>query len=125
MHGDLEDGASIVISDEDYIRFIQRMTDKDPYHPVPETVRYRMKRWPTLFIGYSLRDYNLRLLFRTLRWGVDLADFPKCFALDPKPDPLIMHVWQDREAYVAFVRYDLWKFVPRVYRDIMGKDFDE
>jgi hypothetical protein len=125
MHGDLDAPASIVITDEDYIRFIQRMTDKGAFHPIPETVRYYMNRWQTLFIGYSLRDYNLRLLFRALRWGMDPSGFSRSFSLDPRPDPLIVRVWQDREQpYVAFVVHDLWKFVPRVYREIMGKDFD-
>ena len=125
MHGDLGTPASIVITDEDYIRFIQRMTDKGAFHPVPETVRYYMNRWPTLFIGYSLRDYNLRLLFRALRWGMDASGFSRSFSLDPRPDPLIVRVWQEETAYVAFVVHDLWAFVPRVYREITGKDFDE
>jgi hypothetical protein len=85
-----------------------------------------MNRWPTLFIGYSLRDYNLRLLFRALRWGMDASSFSRSFSLDPTPDPLTVRVWQEREQpYVAFVVHDLWTFVPRVYREIMGKDFDE
>ena len=67
---------SLVITDEDYIQFVLRMTDKEPYHPVPVTMKHYLKRWPTLFIGYSLKDYNLRLLFRTLRWKLDKAKFP-------------------------------------------------
>jgi SIR2-like domain len=67
MHGDLDQRESIVITDEDYITFIQRMSEKESAHPVPRTVRTGMMTWPTLFVGYSLRDYNLRLLFRTLR----------------------------------------------------------
>jgi hypothetical protein len=125
MHGDLDAPSSIVITDEDYIRFIQRMADKEAFHPVPQTVRYYMNRWPTLFIGYSLRDYNLRLLFRALRRGMDASAFSRSFSLDPRPDPLIVRVWQEREQpFVAFVVHDLWKFVPRLHREIMGKDFD-
>jgi hypothetical protein len=55
------------VTDEDYIQFVLRMTDKDPYDPVPMSLKHFLKRWTTLFIGYSLLDYNLRLLFKTLR----------------------------------------------------------
>ena len=123
MHGDLRHRHSIVITDEDYITFVQRMSDKDALHPVPQTVRYRMKRWPTLFVGYSLRDYNLRLLFRTLRWRVDQADFPPSFSVDRKPDPLILKVWQDRRGFITFVIENLWTFAPWLFEEIQGKEY--
>ncbi|MFQ5589214.1 MAG: SIR2 family protein [Nitrospiria bacterium] len=123
MHGDLQKRESIVITDEDYITFVQRMSDKDAVHPVPQTVRYRMQKWPTLFFGYSLRDYNLRLLFRTLRWRVDPANFPLSYSVDNHPDPLIQKVWQEKRDLIAFVTENLWTFVPYLYKEIMGKEF--
>ena len=125
MHGDLDKPESIVITSEDYITFIQRMSDKDQLHPVPQTVRYRMQKWPTLFIGYSLLDYNLRLLFRTLRWRIDEAYFPKAFSIDKGPDPLILQVYQNKKGFVTFVIKDLWSFVPELYKTIMGKEFQQ
>ena len=62
-----------------------------------------MKRWPTLFVGYSLRDYNLRLLFRTLRWRIDPANFPRAFSVDRTPDPLILEVWQNQRRFITFI----------------------
>ncbi len=123
MHGDLNHRSSIVITDEDYITFVQRMADKDQAHPVPETVRYRMAQWPTLFVGYSLRDYNLRLLFRTLRWRLDVSEIPISFAIDRRPDPLILKVWQDQRSIVAFLTADLWAFAPELYRAVTGRDY--
>jgi hypothetical protein len=114
IHGDFERPESIVITDEDYITFVQRMGESDRYHPVPLTVREKMRKWPTLFVGYSLRDYNLRLLFRTLRWRIDEARFPLSFSVDRGPDPLIYQVWEHEHNYVRFVVQDLWKFVPQV-----------
>lgn len=123
MHGDLDVAHSIVITDEDYITFVQRMSDKDALHPVPQSVRVRMKQWPTLFIGYSLRDYNLRLLFRTLRWRIDLANFPPAFSVDQYPDPLVVKVLQDSLKFVTFVAQDLWAFVPWLYQEVCGKEY--
>jgi hypothetical protein len=122
MHGDLDQRDSIVITDEDYIRFVQRMSDKGNFHPVPETVMYRMSRWTTLVLGYSLRDYNLRLLFRTLRWKKDEADLPPSLSVDRSPDLLIKRVYEEsRPKLINFVIEDLWAFVPALYREITGR----
>jgi len=121
IHGDFDKPESIVITDEDYITFVQRMGDSDRFHPVPLTVREKMRKWPTLFVGYSLRDYNLRLLFRTLRWRIDEARFPLSFSVDRGPDPLIQQVWENERQYVLFVVSELWKFVPHVQEDVLGK----
>jgi hypothetical protein len=118
MHGDLDRRDSIVITDEDYITFVQRMSEKDQLHPVPYPIRFRMMQWPTLFVGYSLRDYNLRLLFRTLRWRVDPANFPISYSVDVNPDPLILRVWQDERGFITFVIQDVWTFVPWLYEEI-------
>ena len=70
-------------------------------------------------MGYSLRDYNLRLLFRTLRWRLDPASVPvPSFAVDHQPDPLILEVFQNNQNFVTFILQDLWTFVPRIYQEI-------
>jgi hypothetical protein len=122
MHGDIFVEDSIVITDEDYIRFVLRMNDNDPYYPVPLTFRYNFMRWPTLFVGYSLLDYNLRLLFQTLRWKIDKAKFPNTYSVDPFPDPLIIDVLQNRSRYVTFIAEDVWNFVPNLYTCVKGEE---
>ena len=121
LHGDFSKPESIVITEEDYIVFIQRMSDLH-LHPIHENIRARMKTWPVLFIGYSLKDYNLRLLFRTLRWNVDPANYPLCFSVDPYPDNLILSVWQGGKI-VSFIQEDLWEFVPELYRECLGVEY--
>jgi hypothetical protein len=74
-----------------------------------------------LFVGYSLLDYNLRLLFKTLRWGLDLAKIPRTYSVDREPDPLILNVWQNRK-YVTFIAQDVWSFVPELYRRVRGTE---
>lgn len=123
LHGDIQNPDSIVVTDEDYIQFVLRMTDKDAFHPVPETFRYNFKRWPTLFVGYSLLDYNLRLLFKTLRWKMDKANFPATYSVDPYPDPLIFDVWSNQNKYVTFIAQDVWTFVPELYRLVTGNEW--
>jgi hypothetical protein len=122
LHGDVDMVDDIVITDEDYIDFIGRMNDKDPFNPIPMYVRERLTRWSTLFIGYSLMDYNLRLLFRTLRWMIDAASFPDTYSVDIRPDALVLRVWQDRRGYVRYIIEDVWEFVPDLYRRVTGRE---
>jgi hypothetical protein len=117
IHGDLDEAESIVITDEDYIHFVQRLAEKESANPVPPMVKLRLSMWPTLFVGYSLRDYNLRLLFRTLRWGIDRAFNPGSYSVDRAPDELIKRVYQDN--FMTFLVCDMWSAVPRL-RELVG-----
>jgi hypothetical protein len=122
LHGDISCDGSLVVTDEDYIQFVLRMSDKDPYDPIPLSLKHYLKRWTTLFIGYSLLDYNLRLLFKTLRWRIDPARVPDAYSVDVRPDPLILDVWQSQRRYVKFIAQDVWCFVPRLYELMCGKE---
>jgi hypothetical protein len=123
IHGDLDEPASLVVTDDDYIQFVLRMGDKEPLNPVPLGVRFALKTWPTLFIGYSLVDYNLRLLFKTLRWKMDRATFPTSYAVDPMPDQLIMYsLGSASEHRTIFIVQDVWTFVPTLYRLVRGEE---
>jgi len=122
IHGDIARPETIVITDEDYIQFVLRMSNKDPYDPVPLTLKYYLTGWTTLFVGYSLLDYNLRLLFKTLRWKIDSANVPDMYSVDYHPDPLIFDVWHNQRRYVKFIAQDAWAFVPRLYELALGKE---
>lgn len=127
IHGDFEregprpDAQSIVITEEDYINFVLRMRDADELNPVPLPVRARLAQFPTLFVGYSLGDYNLRILFRALRHTGDWLGQPPSFSVDPAPSPVIRKLMTD-EYQIVYVTEDLWTFVPALYRAVLNKD---
>ena len=125
IHGDVSRAETIVVTDEDYIQFVLRMSNKDPYDPLPLTLKYHLTGWTTLFVGYSLLDYNLRLLFKSLRWKIDSANVPDMYSVDRAPDPLILSVWHDPRRYVRFVAQDVWAFVPELYRIVRGKEIPD
>jgi hypothetical protein len=125
IHGDVNEPESLVVTDEDYIQFVLRMSDKAPYDPVPLTLRFYLMKWTTLFVGYSLVDYNLRLLFKTLRWRIDKAKIPDTYSVDLHPDPLIFDVWHQQRRYVTFIAQDVWTFVPALYRAVLGKEMPD
>jgi len=120
IHGDLEQRESLVITDEDYIQFVLRMGDCKPFHPVGQNVLTYLTNWPTLFIGYRLVDYNLRLLFKTLRWKIDPANIPPSFAVDMSPDVLIRSSLESQQ--ISFIEKNLWDFVPDLYQAVTGEE---
>jgi hypothetical protein len=127
IHGCVSKPESIVITDEDYIRFVMRMNDTEDFHPIPQKFRTQLAEWPTLFVGYSLLDYNLRLLFRTLRWRIQASVRPPTFSVDLHPDILIRASYgileseMAKEPLVTFIVRDIWKFVPHLYQHIFGR----
>jgi SIR2-like domain len=125
IHGDVSRPETVVLTDEDYIQFVLRMRDQKPYYPVPEIFRFQLERWTTLFVGYSLVDYNLRLLFKTLRWGVDRANIPDAYSVDCHPDPLVVEVFENQQKYLKFIVQDAWTFVPELYRAVTGKEMPD
>jgi hypothetical protein len=122
LHGDIDKPESIVITEEDYITFIQRMGNPHPQtYPIPANISARMGSWSILFIGYRLTDWNLRLLLRALRWHVDPANYGLSYSVDPFPDELIVAVLQDVERpVISFLKEDLWDFVPELYERCLG-----
>jgi SIR2-like protein len=120
IHGDIDQPESLVVTGEHYIQFVLRMTENPGSHPVPMSVRSRLKNWPVLFIGYSLGDYNLRILIKALRWGTDLSKLAVSYAVDRNPDPIVRAVWE-KENFIYIVR-DIWSFVPQLYQAVKGAE---
>jgi hypothetical protein len=122
LHGDIEQPKTIVITDEDYITFVMRMNMQEPYDPIPLRLKVYLTDWTTVFVGYSLLDYNLRLLFKTLRWRMDTASTPTMYSVDLRPDPLIVDVWDNQRRYVKFIAQDAWTVVPRLHQLVLGRE---
>jgi hypothetical protein len=68
IHGCLFSGTkdfdSVVISDNDYVDYISRMSKNEGVIPIDVG---NLMRWkPFLFLGYSLKDWNVRSVFETM-----------------------------------------------------------
>lgn len=125
IHGDFESesappDSSVVITEEDYITFVLRMRDADDLNPVPLAVRATLAQNPTLFVGYSLGDYNLRMLFRALRYSGDMGGVPSSFSVDPWPNPILQPLLM-RDYQIVFLSEDLWTFVPALFEAVTGR----
>lgn len=121
IHGDIEDDQSIVITDEDYIHFILRMSDKNDYNPVPRVFSDVLSKKSILFVGYRLMDYNLRLLFKTIRWGKDINLLPLNYSIDPSPDDFIKEIIYNNYK-TNFIVLDSWKIIPLLYKAVLNNN---
>lgn len=68
MHGSIcraeEALDSYVVTEEDYVEFLARMTAQ---HAVPAQFMRHFRQCHFLYLGYGLRDWNLRVMLRLLR----------------------------------------------------------
>jgi hypothetical protein len=72
--GEVDEWDSFVITEEDYVEFLSRMTTSAA---IPSLLYPHFRQRSFLFLGYSLRDWNLRVVLKNLskyltrRGGVD------------------------------------------------------
>jgi hypothetical protein len=118
LHGDIRQPESIVITEDDYMDFIDQMLASPPYHPIPLRLRALLARWTTLLVGCSFADLNLRLLFRRM----DQAIRPPMYSVDRSPDLLKRAVWEERRRQMRFVVEDVWRFVPDLYERVLDEE---
>lgn len=94
FHGDLHDDSSIVLGESSYF---ERMEFESP---LDIKLRSDTLGRSVLFIGYSLSDINIRLLFYKLSklWkvhGIEKSR-PKSFVFSPRPNPVQEAILADR-----------------------------
>lgn len=118
LHGDVNISGSIVITDNDYTAFMRCIADR---RSLPDRLLLPLRN-AVLFIGYSLKDYNMRYLLSMLRDGMNstnsnvLATYSAStsFSVDLRPDPIIKAVWQEKKGWVTFLEDNLWYVVPKI-----------
>lgn len=110
LHGDVRERGSVVITDEDYTKFLCRFTKTR----LPNRLLLPLQS-AIIFIGYSLRDYNMRYVLTSMREELDTAwtELPASYSVDLRPDPLLKATWQ-RDNLIFFLEHNLWDVVPAI-----------
>jgi hypothetical protein len=100
--GNLAGGLnSIVLTEQDYIDFL----DKNTTQRLPIQVQQMLYQSQFLFLGYSLGDWNFRLLLHRLRDNQAGAD-TKHWACLLHSDPVEAVFWQKRGVNIHYVSLD-------------------
>lgn len=103
LHGRYDDVPSMVITETDYLEFLEQMIGAARI--IPDLVTSALATTSLLFIGYSLSDVNLQLMLRS--WRLHRA----AYLVRPVPS------WLDADDVEAYAAY-----YPRYLRDVTGAD---
>ncbi|MBL8660282.1 MAG: SIR2 family protein [Rhodospirillales bacterium] len=112
MHGSINrlriEDDSYVITEEDYVRFLGGFSAKQ-LALVPPMLAAMMKTRHFLFLGYSLRDWNLRVLLDMLSQFDNNAAKRRSWAIQHNPDTVEERIWERKAVDVYGL--DLQMFV--------------
>lgn len=122
MHGTIDrlqrKWDSYVITEEDYVDFLSRMTGQTA---VPALFMRHFRTRHFLFLGYGLRDWNLRVVLKNLtappvaEAGSDdeeEEDDLRSWAIQFRPSPLEIELWNTRNVKIYDV--DINEFAGRL-----------
>jgi hypothetical protein len=107
MHGAVDrsgDDApwdSYVITEDHYIEYLART---DLANLVPVTLTAKLRRSHFLFLGYSMRDWNLRVILHRI-WGEQKLKY-RSWAVQRRPSELDREFWEMRGVDVLDVPLD-------------------
>ncbi len=118
MHGTvdrvLQKWDSYVITEDDYVDFLARMTSQTA---VPALFMHHCRTRNFLFLGYGLRDWNLRVLLRNLDSTLpitvdDAGDELHSWAIQYHPTEYEVELWNARQ--VKVYNMDINNFVEKL-----------
>ncbi len=86
---------SFVITEDHYIDYLTRT---DISNLVPVTLAAKLRKSHFLFLGYSLRDWNLRVILHRI-WGAQKLSY-KSWSIQRKPSPIEEKFWDKRDVEI-------------------------
>jgi hypothetical protein len=98
---------SYVISEDHYIDFLSQ-TSIASVLPVLLNAHMQSSHFP--FLGYSMRDWNLRVILRRI-WGEQHLEY-RSWSIQRRPDPLELEFWPKRNVDIYDV--DLGEYVGKL-----------
>jgi hypothetical protein len=97
MHGTVDRNKmsmdQYVITEDDYIDFLTRMT-KNKAIPAIFAEPFQTRHF--LFLGYGLRDWNLRVVLNRIEKDLRRPKTIRSWAIQYNPSPLEQRFWQER-----------------------------
>jgi DNA-binding SARP family transcriptional activator len=106
LHGQVDEGLeraweSFVVTEDDYIDYLAQT---EIANVVPVGLAAKLRRSHFLFLGYTMADWNLRLLLNRL-WG-DQALAYRSWAVQPEANTLEREFWRRRDVDVIEASFD-------------------
>jgi hypothetical protein len=100
VHGQVDrsldrEWESFVVTEDDYIDYLAQA---DVASAVPVGLAAKLRRSHFLFLGYTMADWNLRVILNRL-WGDQPLSY-RSWAVQPQPLPLEREFWRRRDVDV-------------------------
>jgi DNA-binding SARP family transcriptional activator len=102
---------SFVVTEDDYIGYLAQ---SELANVVPVSLAAKLRRSHFLFLGYTMADWNLRVILHRL-WGEDPLGY-RSWAVQPEPKPLEREFWRRRDVDVLELPLD--EYVDRLGRRV-------
>lgn len=83
LHGTIDDLPSMLCTEDDIVQFLACIISDDP--PLIKGIKVLFENSTILFIGYGLKDWNIRAMVRAMR-GIKRKDWVRSFALHRRYD---------------------------------------
>lgn len=104
---------SYVITEDHYIDYLTRT---DISNLVPVLLAAKLRKSHFLFLGYSMRDWNLRVILHRI-WGEQRLSY-RSWAIQLEPEPIEQEFWNKRG--VDIMRVSLEDYVENLGRELTG-----
>jgi hypothetical protein len=117
---DIAHRGSLVITDEDYIQFVVRMSYNEFSDPIPLSLKF----FPTAqrrCLSATAHSTATSGCWSRRCAGIQ-ASVRGTYSIDYRPDPLIMDVWQSHRRYVKLIAQGVGAFVPALYVLVRSED---
>jgi hypothetical protein len=116
VHGTCErtdrEHDSFVITEDNYIEYLGHSARPGEF--IPAVLLAQMKESAFLFLGYSLRDWNIRVILRWI-WGEQPLD-SRSWAVQRDVDPVVREIWDRRN--VDVLDEDLEDYINGLEREL-------
>jgi len=118
IHGTFgDDESGLVISEEDYIRFLTTC-GPESRRGMPPLIRQMIVDSNLLFLGYGLEDWNFRALYKGLIEPLPDARKRMSFALQRKPSTFWSKFWAQPPKNVTIYDVDLYAFAEELRKRV-------
>ena len=106
LHGQVErtparEWESFVVTEDDYIDYLAQT---EVAASVPVALAATLRRSHFLFLGYTMADWNLRVILHRL-WGDEPLRY-RSWAVQPEPKPLEFEFWRRRDVDVVELSFE-------------------